>query len=73
MHHTPGFQSRVSVYLPCVLPLCGGDKVIKGPLHSAAAGERALSSLELGQQLRTCSGYSLCLVWAAVWNTEKAA
>lgn len=49
MHHAPGVQSRVSVYLPCMPPLCDGYKVIKGSLHSAAAGERALRSPVLGQ------------------------
>lgn len=49
MHHAPGFQSRVSVYLPCMPPLCDRYKVIKGSLHSAAAGERALRSPVLGR------------------------
>lgn len=47
-------SEQVSVYLLYMLPLWSGYEVIKGPLHSAAAGKRALSSLVLGQQLGTC-------------------
>ena len=49
VHHAAGFQSRVSVYLPSMPPLCDRYKVIKGSMHSAAAGERALRSPVLGQ------------------------
>lgn len=71
MHHAPGFQSRVSVYLPCMPPLCDRYKVIKGSLHSAAAGERALRSPVLGRGHRGRAMVLLCLALATVGNVSR--